>query len=435
MKKAITFLALICISAALFAGGQQGGDTAAAADQTIKLTAMHQLVVTDATAMANWDILWPAFQAKNPNIEIEWEFIADEPYHDKLQAMSVANQLPDLMFLWPAKRTGMITGSGKIKDLRPWIKGHEDEFASKAMTPQGKNGEMYELPEQVTSTHVVFANERILKELGLTYPKTMVEMIAQGDKIRAAGYIPIAMDNGDGWQMQSCFLSTLTARAGGMAWFDKAISGKGASFADPEFVNALQVIKTLSDADMFSPAISTAGYGDALSAFVREEAVYLLDGGWRTQNLATELTKDQQEYVSLNTFPDIPNQNGEADSTAAVAGTGFGMNAKLDDTKANAAWEWIWFWSGPVGSEIKQQYGWIPAYKLPASESLPTITKKLVALLNVKPMTPVIDAVMDGEGMGVLHPAIQEMMLGAKTPQQVATEYEKWVAANDTSRK
>jgi raffinose/stachyose/melibiose transport system substrate-binding protein len=50
-------------------------------------------------------------------------------------------------------------------------------------------------------------------------------------------------------------------------------------------------------------------------------------------------------------------------------------------------------------------------------------------------MTPVIDAVMDGEGMGVLHPAIQEMMLGAKTPQQVATEYEKWVAANDTSRK
>jgi len=36
--------------------------------------------------------------------------------------------------------------------------------------------------------------------------------------------------------------------------------------------------------------------------------------------------------------------------------------------------------------------------------------------------------------MGILHPAIQEMMFGNKTPQQVADEYEAWVAANDSSR-
>jgi raffinose/stachyose/melibiose transport system substrate-binding protein len=41
---------------------------------------------------------------------------------------------------------------------------------------------------------------------------------------------------------------------------------------------------------------------------------------------------------------------------------------------------------------------------------------------------------MDAEGMGTLHPAIQEMMFGNITPAQAAAEYEKWVAANDTSR-
>jgi len=37
--------------------------------------------------------------------------------------------------------------------------------------------------------------------------------------------------------------------------------------------------------------------------------------------------------------------------------------------------------------------------------------------------------------MGVLQPALQEMILGAKTPQQVAEEYETWVAENDSARK
>ena len=432
MKKILS-LAIICMmTAAVWAGGQQ---EKAADDGKIHLTGMHQLNITDETAVANWDIIFPAFQKATPDIEIEWEFIADEPYHDKLQAMSVADQLPDLMFLWPAKRTGMVTGSGRIKDLSPWIKGHENEFAAKAMDPQGKNGEMYELPEQVTVCHVVFVNERLLKELGLSYPETMEEMIAQGDKIRAAGLIPIAMDNGDGWQMQSCFLSTLTERAGGMDWFTKAISGQGANFSDQPFVDALGVIKTLSDNDMFSPGINQASYGLALDAFVREEAVYLIDGGWRAQNLATELTPQQQDYVSLKTFPDIPGQKGMSGSTDAVAGTGFGMNVKLEGEKADAAWEWIWYWAGPVGSEIKQSLGWIPSYKLDAPADLPVLMKKLIAFLGETPMTPVIDAVMDGEGMGVLHPAMQEMMLGAKTPRQVADEYETWVAANDTARK
>ncbi len=37
--------------------------------------------------------------------------------------------------------------------------------------------------------------------------------------------------------------------------------------------------------------------------------------------------------------------------------------------------------------------------------------------------------------MGVLHPLLQEMMFGRKTPQQVGDEYEAWVKANDSGRK
>ena len=36
--------------------------------------------------------------------------------------------------------------------------------------------------------------------------------------------------------------------------------------------------------------------------------------------------------------------------------------------------------------------------------------------------------------MKVLHPALQEMMFGKKSPKQVAEEYEGWVKAHDTNR-
>lgn len=404
-------------------------------DGKIHLKAIHQLNITEDRAVKNWEQIYPAFQAKFPNIEIEWKFIADEAYHDKLQTMAVSKQLPDLMFLWPKKRTGMVTGSGKIKDLRPWIKGHESEFSAEAMSPQGINGEMYELPEQVTVCHTFYINERLLKELGLTIPKTFQELLDQGEIIREAGLIPIAMDNGDGWQMESCFLSTLAERTGGKDWMLKAIKGDGASFADKEFVDALNIIKTISDSDMFSPGINSASYGIALDTFVREEAVYMIDGGWRVQNLSSELTNDQMEYITISSFPDVPNQVGVSGSTAAVAGTGFGMNSNLTGEKADAAWEWIWYWAGPEGSKIKNELGWVSAYKMEAPDSLPLLNKKFMKYLGDSPMSPVIDAYMDAEGVGILNSSIQEMMLGAKSPQDVATEYENWVTANDSNRK
>jgi raffinose/stachyose/melibiose transport system substrate-binding protein len=42
---------------------------------------------------------------------------------------------------------------------------------------------------------------------------------------------------------------------------------------------------------------------------------------------------------------------------------------------------------------------------------------------------------MDAEGMGVLHPAIQEMMFGRISAQDAAARYEQWVAQNDTGRR
>ena len=426
MKKVLMVLLSVLMVVSMFQPAQA---------EPVKLKMFHYLEVTDPVAVKNWDEVLGAFKAANPDIELEIEYLTNEPYHNKLQTLSVAGQLPDIMFLWPDKRTGYVTASGNIKDLRPFLQGHEAEFVDGALKAQGKNGELYELPEQMTATHVMYANEKLMKDLGLTFPNTMDELLAQGEKIRAAGLTPIAMTNKDGWQMQSCLLSALTERAGGMEWYDKAIKGDGASFADPEFINALTVIDTLSKKEMLMPGINQADYGADMTEFVNEKAVYWIDGGWRVNNLVTELKPEQKEYITLHTFPAIPDQKGQAGSTATVAGTGHGMNAALEGAKADAAWKWIWFYSGPEGAKIRRKNGALPAYKLPVQDDLDPMIKKLAAFIASTPAGYVLDSVLDAEGMGVLQPAIQEMILGAKTPEQVAKDYEAWVAANDSSRK
>jgi raffinose/stachyose/melibiose transport system substrate-binding protein len=426
---------IVAVAICLIAGGAvfAGGQSEPADDGVITLQVQHYLDLADTVSANNFETLVEAFHAANPDIRLEFDYLFNEPYHNKLQSSTMAGQLADVVFLWPGKRTGDVTGSGAIKDLSPWVDQVRDEFAPAALSPQGPNGEIWELPEQVTATHVMFTNDRLLDELGLESPETLEELIAQGEIIREAGYIPIAMDNGDGWQMQSCLLSALVERTAGREWFDRAVVGD-ASFSDREFVEAVSVIKTLHDNDMFSPGINQAAYGQALTDFVTEQAVYFIDGGWRTSNLTGEMTPDQFEYVSYNVFPELPTERGQAGSTAIVAGTGFGMNADLSGAEADAAWEWIYFFAGPEGSAIKAAQGWLPAVKIDLPADSPVLTLKLADFLNSTPGGYVVDAVMDAEGMGVLHPLLQEMMFGNVTPQQVGDRYEAWVAANDSGR-
>ena len=123
-------------------------------------------------------------------------------------------------------------------------------------------------------------------------------------------------------------------------------------------------------------------------------------------------------------------------SASAVAGPGFGINKKLEGAKFDAALAWVKHYSGETGSMIRVQKGAIPAYNLNLDGvKLDPLVVKLAAFIKAHPATNVLDDRMDGEGMGVLQPAIQMMMLGKKTPEAVAAEYEAWVEANDSSRK
>src|SRR5580700_5028533 len=138
--------------------------------------------------------LYARFHKQNPDITIKFDFLDHDAYHVKMQALAISNNLPNILTLWPGKRTGYITDRGYARDLEPWIKRDDLAAAQRAvfLTPQARGGQVYELGVPfVNFTNVVYVNKKLLDQLGLSFPKTLKDFEAQAPVIRKGGFRPV----------------------------------------------------------------------------------------------------------------------------------------------------------------------------------------------------------------------------------------------------
>jgi raffinose/stachyose/melibiose transport system substrate-binding protein len=350
--------------------------------------------------------------------------------------MAAAGDIPDLFTCYAGARSSYIINRGMVKDLRPYLtEPFKANYNSAIWGPQGPNGEIYIISPNMAVCTVIYVNTKLQRELGLTTPRTLDEMIAQVPAIRAAGYTPLMFGNKGQWQAQSFLLSMLTDRMGGTPWFDRARTG-AAKFSDKPFVDALTVIKRMVDTQLFPAGVNQLEGPEAWGAFVQGSAVYLLDAGWRVSALKSAATPEDFAQYQVMAFPAVPGETVRG-SSAATLGEALAMNAKLTGAKADAAWKFLSFIYGQEGSDILMRYGSVPTYKLDyRTYDIDTLNRQYIDLINSQSMGYVIDAIMDGEGVNnLLNPGIQAVMMGAKTPAQLAAEYEAWVAANDSNRR
>jgi raffinose/stachyose/melibiose transport system substrate-binding protein len=432
MKKLLLISLLIVTGVSLaFAAGQK----AAGSDNTVTLAVYMQIDIADPQ-YKYWPVTLDAFAKKYPNIKLEFEYVSGEQFHDKFQAMAAAGEIPDLFTTYAGARSSYILDRGLVKDLRPYL---TDEFKSHYNTaiwdPQGPNGEIYIISPNMAVCTAVYVNTKLQKELGLTMPKTLDELIAQVPAIRAKGYTPLMFANKGVWQAQSLLLSMLVDRMAGKAWFDRARTGT-AKFTDKGFVDALAVIKRLVDTQAFPAGVNQLEGPEGWGDFVQGKSVYLLDAGWRISALKGAAKPEDYANYEVIAFPALAGEVTHG-SSAATLGEALAMNAKLSGAKADAAWKFLSFIYGQEGCEILMEYGTVPTYKLDYSKfDIDNLNRQYIELINNQSMGYVIDAVMDGEGVNnLLNPGIQAVMIGDKTPAQLAAEYEAWVATNDSNRK
>lgn len=433
MRKNIVFVLIISLlfSAVVFAAGTKEPAT----DGKITLRAYMQ-IEPSASQYAGHNAIMASFAEKYPNIVIETEHATGEAFHQKFQAMAASKQMPDIFTCYGGARTAYVTEAGLALNLNSYLtEEFKSNFSSATWAPQGRDGEIWMVPPSLAVCHVVYSNDKLLKQLGLEFPKTYEAWLAQIPVIRSAGYYAASMGNKDSWVINSWVLSLLVDRFGGPQWFMNAAKGKGASFTDAPFIRSLEVIQEMTKKGMFSPGVNQMSNTEADQEFYQGKSVYLIDAGWRTSAMDKDLPADLKDSISMHVFPQMPGEVTHNTSTATVS-EGFGISASIGGTaKADAAWKFIEYYSGPIGSAIRASYGEVPTYKLDLTKiEMDTMQGKFAKFQSEHEMGYVFDAIMGGEGVNMLNQDIQAMMLGDGEPKAIATKYEKFVAANDFNR-
>ncbi len=446
LSKKIAMIAIAAVVAhgLAFAGGSKDSK---ATEGKVTLKVLNYLDMTSANSADEIKILWDAFSAANPDIIVEREDLFNEPFHQKVEAYAAAGQIPDVIYAWPSGRSTTLHTKNLLKDLTPFLQkdGLIGKYTAFSLKPQG-GGYLGELPNGVTQTHVVYVNNAVLKDCGLTPAKTYEELKAQVPVLKAKGYETILMANAEPWVMQSCLFSDIAGRFGGDGWSDKILKGE-AKFTDAAFVNALKFVKALYDDGVLSKNTLATSYGDVVGQFATGKGAYYIDGDWRVGAYITDKSTGQAlippakqaSDISFMVFPAIPGAKINS-SSSVICGTGWGMSASIPagSAKEAAAWKLIkWLesqeiqtWRVETGAAATPSRTDIDLSKV----KIEPMQQKIGSFASqYKNTTVVIDGVFAGPVYDPLNAGLQEIGLGSKTPEQVAAAvqkaYEEWKAA------
>jgi glucose/mannose transport system substrate-binding protein len=161
------------------------------------------------------------------------------------------------------------------------------------------DGKWVAAPINVHSTNWVWANKAVFDKLGLTPPTTFDELIADLDKIKAAGLIPIAQ-GGQAWQ-EAVMFDGIVLSTGGPAFYKKAFVDLDmtALGSDTMKTSFDRLAKLSTYVDKNSPG---RDWNLATAMVIRGDAGMQFMGDWAKGEFATAGKKPGVDYLCFR-FP------------------------------------------------------------------------------------------------------------------------------------
>lgn len=419
-------VALLAVSAMVYAGGQQDGATAAGT-QKIVVKAMGYGNNANQEGQT-WTRIVDAFERANPNVDIDDELLYDEAYHQKVVARLAAGDVPDFAYMGGDARWGRPWAeAGQQFDHRPFI--DANAFDLSLIPPMGPNGEIWEIPLGTTNIcTVLFVNKALVKQLGFDVPKTYEDIVAMVPAAKAAGLEVIAFNGADAWPWGTNWYSMLIGRLSGETdWVTKAVNGQY-KFTDKPSIDALKFVQRMVADGVLSKNSVLVDQGSMESTMSNRKALMMYQGHWEAGNLDPSIISD----LVLIPFPKIPGEKANmAGSIAGAISVGYGVTKKGAEVPAvrDAALKFImnFFYSEPEVTQRLRDGGIVAPilknYQAPAD--LPEVIKQKIVLANsAKVTTEVEDSIHSGASHDALMAGMQRIVSGTATPEQVAAEVE-----------
>src|SRR5262245_23496892 len=177
-------------SLALVAAGLALSVASAAAETTVKW--LH--IEANPAQVKIWEEVARAFEAKNPGVKVEMQFLENEAYKAKLPTILQSKDRPHIIYSWAGGVLKAQIEAGVLEDITASMKGYSDQLAPAAVAAFTQDGKIYGVP-MVLSQVGFFYNKELTAKASIdgTKIKTWDDLLAAVKALKAAGVTPITV--------------------------------------------------------------------------------------------------------------------------------------------------------------------------------------------------------------------------------------------------
>ncbi|MCM8795451.1 MAG: extracellular solute-binding protein [Candidatus Omnitrophica bacterium] len=371
------------------------------------------------------------YEAKT-GVKVNFELYApSDAYAQKVRAACQGNTLPDIFGILGEKRDfASFVKAGYILDLTPYMEEDsglwKNSFFSEALSvnefPEGnsygvKPG-IYAAPIDVMTIQMLY-NKDLFRQLGLDPnrpPQTFGEFLEIGKKIKAAEIQGLVSGWGEMW-MIDCLANNYAFNLMGKDKVLATIRGE-VPYTDPDWIRVFRLFKEMQESGVLYNGIVTMINKTAEQLFANEKAVFAFNGSWCV-NVYKGMNPNLNYGVML---PPKVSENFPM-SIWGGAGSSFMVNAKSKN-KEEAVKFLKWLTDKDQQAYLAEATNNLPANKESVRE-IPEVLSQFASAMRfathpnvwgISEFSAVIEAFDKG---------IQSIIIGEKTPEQVAQEVQK----------
>lgn len=409
---------LAIVALMVFAGCSSSSQSSSSQGSSGGTVTLHALFMKQA-GYSDQEVadMTAAFEAANPNIKVQTEFVAYEALHDKIVTDQVGGSgIYDTVLMdtiWPAE----FAHAGIVQDLTSMLPTDFTTGVFQSAFAGGEyNGHFYGVP-WLNDTEFLFYNKAMLSQAGFTSPPTTwAELVTQAQALKSKGIVQYPFVGQ--WaqsELGVCDWTTVAGgQPGGATFFDA--SGKP-TFNQGGPLSALQLMVQMKNDGLANPASLGYGSDDVRNVLIAGQAAFGLD--W-TYVYAAANDPAQSKVVG---------QIGIAAAPGGGTNGGMSMAITRSSKHVDAALKYDLFLASQAQEE-KYTDNALPEWK--ASFDKPELAKgapDLWAAAKVafntmvsRPMVPYYTALSNA-----LQVAIQKALTGEETPQAALDDVAKQV--------
>jgi raffinose/stachyose/melibiose transport system substrate-binding protein len=266
-----------------------------------------------------WAHSFDEWNKKNPDTQITYEMVANDPFKERIRTAIGAGTEPTLIFNWSGGTLQDYVKNGNVVDLTA---GTEDVL--KRVLPSVAqagviDGKVYAITNSQSQPVMMYYNKQLFDQVGIEVPTTWSELMDAVDTFKAAGITPFALGGGSNWTYLM-WIQYLTDRIGGPDVFQAVLDGKKDAWSDPAITETLKDIQDLVKAGGFGDGFASVSgdQGADLALVYSGKAAMVPQGSWAYGTFKSDAA-DWLAAGNLGLAP-FPTVEGGAGDPADIVG-------------------------------------------------------------------------------------------------------------------